>query len=769
MIKKKISMFLATLMVATTLTGINMQYTFASTTGTAVSSIGFNDGLYTFKNTTEYTDPSNSTGSSMARSVISEETSVKIKDGKVKMTFAFSSNMYGFLKDIKASLNGTELVSEIDNTAKTLTVEVPSVDSKVLLEMTVTIMGKAVAFYVENDLNQVTLVNEAPILTGTDVALEVGDSIDLSTLVSATDKEDGNIALEISGDTSFVSNGKVVKSGTFALTYTATDSQGLESTKTIKVVVNESTQGILEDGEYTLTNDVEYYKAGATVEEIQHGYSSARGVLTDTTKVTVKDGKITMTLTFADKMYSFLDNIRVSLDGADLNGVNDTTAKTLTFEVPSIDSKILLSMGITVMKNDVEFYVLNDVSTLVKVEDSNSSTGSGDSNSGSSDSSTDNNESNNNGSNSGNTGSDNSGSSNSGSSNGSTSGGNTSGSTSGSTSNATKVYSIENEVSHESETGVTMARKYLNSLSKVEEIDGKLYVTFTFTGVEFMNSHEIYVAGKKVNHTVVSSTDSELQLRFKVSDLSQDIKVKTYVIPMGRSIEFGVGLLEDTLTLLSSNEEFASSNGSSSNSGTSSNSGSTSNDSISGNASNSTTESSEASAVEEEKNVTEKVTVREYKVQNNVIHESETGVAMARKYLSSTSYVKEINGKYYVTLTFTGINFMENHQIYVNGSLVNHTVVSSSSDSISIRFEVGSLEDSITVNTYVTPMSRNVEFGVELLLDTLTLVNEYTIEPDQVENEVSLPNTGSRTSSAAVALLGLLTAGAGAVLTKKRK
>ena len=43
-----------------------------------------------------------------------------------------------------------------------------------------------------------------------------------------------------------------------------------------------------------------------------------------------------------------------------------------------------------------------NVSTLVKVKDSNSSTGSGDSNSGSSDSSTDNNESNNNGSNSGN-------------------------------------------------------------------------------------------------------------------------------------------------------------------------------------------------------------------------------------------------------------------------------------------------------------------------------------------------------------------------------
>lgn len=31
-----------------------------------------------------------------------------------------------------------------------------------------------------------------------------------------------------------------------------------------------------------------------------------------------------------------------------------------------------------------------------------------------------------------------------------------------------------------------MARKYLNSTSKVEEIDGQKYVTLTFTGSEFM-------------------------------------------------------------------------------------------------------------------------------------------------------------------------------------------------------------------------------------------------------------------------------------------
>ena len=61
-----------------------------------------------------------------------------------------------------------------------------------------------------------------------------------------------------------------------------------------------------------------------------------------------------------------------------------------------------------------------------------------------------------------------------------------------------KLYSIQNSVTHESETGRTMARKYLNSTSKVEEIDGKYYVTLTFTGSEFMQNHEIYVNGKRL-------------------------------------------------------------------------------------------------------------------------------------------------------------------------------------------------------------------------------------------------------------------------------
>ena len=74
-----------------------------------------------------------------------------------------------------------------------------------------------------------------------------------------------------------------------------------------------------------------------------------------------------------------------------------------------------------------------------------------------------------------------------------------------------------------------------------------------------------------------------------------------------------------------------------------------------------------------------------------------------------------------------------------------------------------SLNDAISVKTYVVPMARDVEFGVELLLDTMTLVNEYTIEAD------SLPETGATTSSALALSMGLMAIGSGALLRKKVK
>ena len=62
---------------------------------------------------------------------------------------------------------------------------------------------------------------------------------------------------------------------------------------------------------------------------------------------------------------------------------------------------------------------------------------------------------------------------------------------------------------------------------------------------------------------------------------------------------------------------------------------------------------------------------------------------------------------------------MSNHTVYVNGAKVDATK-SVDGDIVSLRFAVGSLEDSIKVSAYVSMMGSNVEFGVDILEDTLT-------------------------------------------------
>ena len=651
MLKKKICTLLATLMVATSVLGAMPSIVKADTL-TTLSVEGqaeLKSGIYSVKNTTEYAGENNATGEEMARKVLSEDSKIKVENGKVYLTLTFEKSMYSFLNNISASIDGEKLNVESNTAERTITMEVPSIESKVKVDVTVSLMGREVSFYVTNN-------------------------IDTLTLVEAFEEEN-------TGSTA------------------------------------------LEDGKYKVTNNTRY------TTDSEHGNTSARNAIEKETLITVENGKTFMTVTFS-QMYSMLENITATVDGVNLELTHNQSERTITFEVPSADTEVLLGMNIKGMNHQVEFYFTNDMTTIEKVTGEVDTPAEDDKEEvipevkpevkPEQKPEVDNNTNN---------------------------GGSASEETAGK-----KVYTIENEVYHESAIGMSMARQYLNSTSKVEEVDGQFFVTLTFTGVEYMNSHQIFVNGTKVNSEVVESTDSKLSLKFAVGDLTDSIKVDTFVIPMGRNIQFNVNLLKDTLTLVSGNEDIKEEN---TNTSTGNNSSTPS--------TNNGTSSSTNTKVEEESNVKETVTVKIYNVQNNVTHENATGAAMARKYLNSLTEVKEINGKYYVTLTFTGVDLMQNHQIYVNGVPVSHTVVASTSDSKSIRFVVSSLEDAISVKTYVVPMSREVEFKVELLLDTLTLVDEYTVEADK------LPETGAATSSAATLSMALTAIASGAVLRRKRK
>lgn len=670
MLKKKICQLLATVMITTTVMGSNVQAVWATERTDVIDVQSFSEkkfqtGTYIVKNSTEYIgDSTSSTGTSMARKALKEDTVITVSEDKTTMTLKFADDMYKMMKNIKATLDGVNLNSVNNEEDKSITFEVPSAEAKVRIDMTITIMGKEVSFLVTNDISTIPTIDN-----------------------SSDKNEDQN--------------------------------QGNK----------------LADGKYIIANKT--LKSGGDSQSGIRNYIDANSI------VTVKDGKVTITMKYnKDGLETVKSTNSITIDGNEVAFVKNED-ESISFNVDSIDKLYTrVKINLTYFNEglpeavfpgklhtvDVDLLHEGELSEYKENDSSTDSGNNGETNKPGNE---------NNSGNAGNEDSNNGGSN--------TNDSNNNGSNSGTTEvQGTKVYVGKNTVTHENETGLNMARKTLSEDVKVEEVNGKTYVTLTFTsmGSTMMSNHKIYVNGNEVNTTKTVNNEI-VSLKFEVGSLKDSIKASAYVSMMGNNVEFGVNILEDTLKLVTDGS--ANIGGTISDSATS---GNTNNNTSSG-ASNSNTNNEEI-----------KITKGKlYSIQNSVTHENETGRSMARKYLNSTSKVEEVDGKYYVTLTFTGAAFMQNHEVYVNGKKVNVTK-STSGDTTNVRFVLSSLSDSIKVKTFVVPMSRDVEFGVTLLEDTLTFIKEYTVE--------TLPQTGAPIGAGAVAGLGLMLTTAGTVLVRKR-
>lgn len=465
------------------------------------------------------------------RDSLSENTIIEVKNSKIYMTLEFTDSQYSLIDNIRVTVDGKTTNFE-KSSDKKYTVELESLDSNIQLSYNVNIPIPNMPphdFTVNVKLAETPELetkNNAPVINVVDLSIYVGDKFDpLSGATSgvATDEEDGDLTskIEVVGDVD------TTKAGNYTVTYKVTDSQGATTTKTITVIVLEkeaSSEDKLENGKYTIKNTTTYSGNSSM------GSSMVRNSLKETSYIEVKDGKMYATLEFASDLYKTMENIKISVDGVNVAITEDKDNAKVTFEVNSVNSKIGVSAYITAMGMNISYTVGLEESTIEKI----SSSSTGETTSGTTDSTI-------------------SGSS---SSTDETTNESTSGSTSSSNTTTEsavkkgKLYTIKNTVDHESQTGKDMARKYLNSTSKVEEIDGQKYVTLTFTGSDFMKNHVIYVNGSKVSHTVTSKSGDSISLRFKVSSLSDTIKVGMYVVPMSRDIQFTVKLLEDTLTFV---------------------------------------------------------------------------------------------------------------------------------------------------------------------------------------------------------------------------
>ena len=741
--RKKINKILGYALVTSMLVGVGADTVYAATninSGTAiVRSEGLRDGIYEANNVTSYVEEGNSTGENMARNAVGEKTKFRIEDGKTLMTVYFNSSLYGFMNNIEVSAGGEALKIEENKDDKSITFEVPSPDTKVKIGLFITMMGRKVELFLVNDMNTVNLLDEAPTINNAkDISVTQGDAIDLLSGVIGTDKEDSNLKVEISGDTSFIKDGKAEIPGVYPITYKVTDSSGQFDEKTVNVTVNKKTT--LWDGSYTLKNTVQYVGQG----NMETGNSMARKVLSDDSRIDISNGKNTVTLTFNSELYAFLKNFNVTVDGEKVEAEVNKDNRTIKFNIPDLNSDIVVSTLVSMMGKEVSFKTTLNYDTAKKLEDNledNNKPGNEDNenipgeneNSGNQD-------------NSGNTNSGSNGSANEDKENESEG---SSGEIVDTNQLKNGIYNIKNDVSYigdgNQDVGNDMARKALSKNSKLEVKDDKKILTLKFNEEQFsfFKDFRITVNGKDV---VATPNEADRTISFEIPSLDADIVVTAFVSVMGRDVSFKTILNKGTLELVSGEDKPAieEENKSEESNGTSS-----SNNGSSANEGNST--------VTENKVTKGKL----YTIENKVVHKSQTGVDMARKYLNKISDLEEIDGKTYLTLTFTGQEFMKDHKITVNGKDANYKVVSKNGDSIKLRFEIPNLDSDIKVSLYVIPMGRNVEFNVELLKDTKKFVKDFTVS--------SLPQTGSPIGGNSVALLGMAMMGASMFIRKREE
>ncbi|APF23275.1 NEAT domain-containing protein [Clostridium butyricum] len=285
------------------------------------------------------------------------------------------------------------------------------------------------------------------------------------------------------------------------------------------------------------------------ITESSFGYQAARGAVNKVSYYEIIDDKKYITLGFSQT--DIMNNIRLSINGKQINYdvvSKDDSKKTLDirFEVPSISTQVTVTTNVTAMGRDISFGVefLESTLELISTEEAESLPELAGNSSGVSES-------------------------------------NSSGSvlskiTNAFSSNKTnsedklvveeeaakdlaslakeyfKKYTVTNEIVSDSAIGRTMARKYLNQTSIIEDIDGQLYATITFSSSGSMGNFKIEVNGEVVEHTIpLNDMANELiSLRFPINNVNDDIKAYIYINPMRMNINFGIKFLEDSMILI---------------------------------------------------------------------------------------------------------------------------------------------------------------------------------------------------------------------------
>lgn len=478
-------------------------------------------GTYTIKNEVL---KENSNSESVARDYLDKESVIEVKNDNMYLTLKFTEGK--LMSNIKVKVEGDEVSHKVvykSGKKYYIRFKIGSLSDEILVSTNVntgTSVGKlAVKFRVE--LKKSTLKKD-------DDAADFGDSDD-----EDEDDDDGDDD-EITGEEDNILDGSGSESGTI------TPDNGSNGTTQVNPGNSGSSQ--FKRATYKVKNEI--------MTDSQIGYQASRSAVNEISYYEIEnDTNHYITLGFSQT--NMLGNIRLSIGGNQISyeTVSKNSSKNtmeLRFKIPSLSTKVTVTANISAIGRDISFGIkfLESTLELVSVEESEKPIT-----------------------------------------------GNAVAGTLGGTSNSSggfsasdlgfssiedsisdisleealgiedisseakeyfKRYTISNEVVSDSAMGRTMARKYLNKTSIIEEIDGKFFATVTFTGTNSMENFKFEVNGKTVEHSVVlnDSANGVMSFRFPILDITDNIRAYIYIKPVKMNIDFGIKFLEDTMILI---------------------------------------------------------------------------------------------------------------------------------------------------------------------------------------------------------------------------
>ncbi len=287
------------------------------------------------------------------------------------------------------------------------------------------------------------------------------------------------------------------------------------------------------------------------------------------------------------------------------------------------------------------------------------------------------------------------------------------------------LYKIKNEIITDSAIGYTAARSAVNSTSYVEDINGEKYVTVGLSQLDVMSNIRVSVNGANINYEVVRRSGNTMEIKFKIPTIGANIKFTAFINATGMDISFGLDLLESTMEVISKNEA---------------------NLPLATKTTSTILKTSEDKEISEESSgeLAEDIEVGEYfkkyTIENDIISDSAIGKAMTRKYLDKLCILEEIDGKLYLTLKFSGTNSMRNIKVTVNGEEVKYSIVAhdEANEMKAFRFSINNINDEIRIYMNIKAVNMDVDFGVDLLEETKTLIEEGTVSNSAEKEDVAL-------------------------------